>query len=79
MNSLRNKFELLADQVKRNIDVLVVSETKLDDLFYVDQFEIPGYVSPFCIEHNQFGGCIMVFVREDISSKLLSIEELLLR
>ena len=79
MNSLKNKYELLADQVKRNIDVLVVSETKLDDLFYVGQFKIPGYASPFCIERNQFGGCIMVFVREDISSKLLSIEELLLR
>ena len=79
MNSLKNKYEFLADQVKRNIDVLVVSETKLDDLFCVRQFKIPVYASSFCIERNQFGGCIMVFVREDISSKLLSIEELLLR
>ena len=29
INSLRNKFKLLADQVKGNIDVLMNSETKL--------------------------------------------------
>ena len=33
INSLRNKFELFVDQVKGNIDVLMISETKFDDSF----------------------------------------------
>ena len=76
INSLKNNFELLADQIKKNVNVLVVSETKLNDSFLVDQFKIPGNISAFCIGHNQFSGSIMVFVREDISSKFLSIEYL---
>ena len=33
INSLRNKFDLLVEQIKGIIDVLDVSETKLDDSF----------------------------------------------
>ena len=76
INSLRNKFELLPNQVKGNIDILVVSETKSDDSFPVGQFKIPDYASPLNVNCNQFGVGIMVFVREDIPSNLLSIEEL---
>ena len=38
INSLRNKFELLADQVKVNIDVLMISETKLMIVFPLGTF-----------------------------------------
>ena len=33
--SLRNKFDLLADQIKGNVGVLAISETKLGDSFRV--------------------------------------------
>ena len=33
INSLRNKFDLLVEQIKGIIDVLDISETKLDDSF----------------------------------------------
>ena len=36
INSLRNKFDLLVEQIKGIIDVLDVSETKLDDSFPLD-------------------------------------------
>ena len=42
INSLRNKFVLLAEQIKGIIDVLVNSETKLGEYIPVDQFQIPG-------------------------------------
>ena len=42
INSLRNKFVLLAEQIKGLIDVLVNSETKLGESIPVDQFQIPG-------------------------------------
>ena len=56
------------------MDVLVISETKLDDSFPIGQFKIPGYSSPFRLDRNQKGGGIMVLVREDIPVKILSFE-----
>ena len=56
------------------MDVLVISETKLDDSFPIGQFKIPGYSSPFRLDRNQKGGGIMVLVREDIPVKSLSFE-----
>ena len=42
VNSLRNKFEGLVQQVSGNIDILT-SETKLGNSFPVSQFLIDGY------------------------------------
>ena len=72
INSLRNKFDLLADQIKGNVDVLAILETKLDDSLHA---AIPSYASPFRLDRNQNGGGILVFVREDIPVKFLSSEE----
>ena len=47
IDSLRNKLDLLADQIKGNVDVLAISETKLDDSFPTEQFKITGYASAF--------------------------------
>ena len=38
LNSIRNKFELLFEQVRGNIDVLMASETKIDDSFPIGNF-----------------------------------------
>ena len=43
INSLRNKFDILTNQIEGNVDVMVISETKLDDSFPEIQFKIPGY------------------------------------
>ena len=74
INSLRNEFESLVQHVSGNIDILVVSETKLDNSFPVSQFLMDGYSPPFRLDHDNNGGGIMLFVREDIPCKLLSVE-----
>ena len=38
INSIRNKFNFLAHQVKGNIDILMKSETKLGEKFPPGQF-----------------------------------------
>ena len=43
INSLRNRFDALVDHIKRNVGILVISETKLDESFSEGQFEIPGF------------------------------------
>ena len=73
INSIRNKFDFLAQQVKGNIDILMISETKLDESFPVGQFLIAGYSVPFRFDRNGNGGGILLYIKEDISSKLLSI------
>ena len=72
INSLRNKFDILSEQVKGSIDIFMVSETKLDDSFPEGQFLIEGFHSPFRFDRNRNGGGILLYVREDIPAKLLS-------
>ena len=47
----------------------MVSETKLDNSFLID-----GYTTPFRLDRDNNRGGIMLFVREDIPCKLLSVE-----
>ena len=54
---------------------MVNSKTKLDESFPSRQFKIPRYALPCRIDHNQFGGGIMAFVREDISSRVVSLNK----
>ena len=69
INSLRNKFDILSEQVKGSIDIFMVSETKLDDSFPEGQFLIEGFHSPFRFDRNRNGGGILLYVREDIPAK----------
>ena len=75
INSLRNKFDLLIDQISGNAHVMVISETKLDNSFPESQFKTPRYSSTFRLDWDQNGGSIMDFVREDITAKFLSFED----
>ena len=74
INSLRNKFDALVEQVSGNVDVLVLSETKIDESFPEGQFKIPGFCTPFRLDRDSFGGGILVYVQENIPAKLLSSE-----
>ena len=73
-NSSRNKFDLLVNQIKGNVDI-VIFETKLDESFSNGQFKIQGYALPCRLDRIQFGGGINVFVREDISFLVLSLNK----
>ena len=46
INSIRNNFELLFSLLANNIDVLLISETKIDNAFPASQFSVPGYSIP---------------------------------
>ena len=73
INSLRNKFELLANQVKGNIDVLMMSETKTDDSFPLWNFLIVGFSKPYMLDRDSLGGDILLYVREDIPTNLIEV------
>ena len=50
------------------------SETKLDENVPPSQLFINGFSSPYRLDRNCNGGGILLFIRQDIPSKLLSIE-----
>ena len=52
INSRRNKFSLLVDQVKGNINVLMISETKIDDSFVLSNFLIGGFSKPYRLDRD---------------------------
>ena len=69
INSIRNKFEALKSLIKGKVDILIVSETKIDDSFPSSQFSIEGFSTPFRLDRNHEGGGIIIYVREDIPCK----------
>ena len=71
INSLRNKFHALKEMINGNIDILVLTETKLDGTFPRSQFRIPGYRVPYRKDRDTHGGGVMIYVREDIPSDIL--------
>ena len=47
INSVRNKFEALTYIIDNNINLLLISETKLDDSFPSAQFQMKGFSVPY--------------------------------
>ena len=72
MNSIRNKFDHLIAITKGDADVLMISDTKLDEPFPYMQFNIDGY-NTFSWDQNANSGGILVYVRDDIPCKLIPI------
>ena len=70
INSIRNKFELLAEAVMGIVIILMVTEAKIDESFL---FIIPGFTSSCRFDRTKDGGGILVYIREDIPSKILNI------
>ena len=60
----------LKDFVGDNIDILIVVETKIDNLFPEGQF-LQGYSEPFRLDRNSNEGGLLVYIKEDIPSKQL--------
>ena len=72
INSLPNKFDQLREIVLKYVDVLVVTDTKLDDTFLTSQFLVTGFSVPYRLDRNRNGGGIMIFIRDDIPSRVLT-------
>ena len=70
---IRNKFELLSLQIIGNVDVLMISQTKIDDSFPVGQFLIEGFCTPYKLDRNSKDGGILLYAREGIPSNLITM------
>ena len=71
LNSIRNKFDFLIYMLDKNVDIFLISETKLDDSFFSAQFKIEGFTTSYRYDRNDNGGGLLLYIREDIPSRLL--------
>ena len=78
INLIRNRFRTLVSLVTStsDLDILLISETKIDESFPLSQFMIDGFSMPYRRDRNAHGGGILVYFRNNITSKLLKIENL---
>ena len=73
INSIRNKLDQLKLAIIGNIDILVITETKLDETFSTANLMIDGFSKPYRRDRNCNGGGVLIYIREDIPSKELNI------
>ena len=62
--------------VQGKVYILIVTENKLNSTFPTSQFMIDGYSEPYRFDRNKNGGRVLIYIREDIPSKLLADHKL---
>ena len=72
INSISSKFDQLKELVLKHVDILVVCESKFEEICPNSQFHMDGFSLPHRIERNRNGGGVMIFVKEDVPIKLLT-------
>ena len=73
IRSLRNWFDLLTYQIENNKNLLMITETKLEENFPISQFFINSFSSPFRLDHDRNGGGILLCISEDIIKTFIYI------
>ena len=69
INSLRNKFQTVKYILQNEFtDILALCETKLDESFPEDQFNIPNYVC-HRKDRTSHGGGLIIYARSDIPQR----------
>ena len=73
INSLSNKFEGIMNLVKENVDIFLISETKIDRSFPDAQFLCQGYSKHHRKDRCLGGGGLLVYDNENMPSRILMI------
>ena len=76
INSIKSKFDQMKLILQGKVDILTITETKLDASFSSNQFLMDGYTKPFRFDTNIYGGGVLLYIREDIPCKELRFHSL---
>ena len=60
INFISRKFEQLKYLISNHVDILVLTETKLNKTFATSSFLIDDFSSPFRLNRNRKGGSILI-------------------
>ena len=70
INSLSDKLDRLKVPIENSIDILIVTEIKIDSSFSSSQFMIEGFWMPFRFDRNRSGAGVILYARDDIPNKI---------
>ena len=68
---------MLSYMIGNKIDILMISESKLDDTFPTSQFVIDSFTEPFRLDRTRNGGVVLLYVKNNITATLLTSYTLL--
>ena len=71
INSLGNKFDMLTNRVTGYIAIVMISETKLDDIFLHDIYHLQEFSNPYGLYRNFHGGGILIHIRDKLDQNLV--------
>ena len=54
----------------------MISEIKINESFLISQFVIDGFSLPYRLDRNAHGGGILMYLRNNVTAKLLKLENL---
>ena len=77
INSSRNKFQCLKYIVGENIDISLISESKLNESFPDEQFFMNGFQLPFRVDRTDKGGGLLLYVKKDILCRVIPVNSTL--
>ena len=60
------------DVATTNLDIILGSESKIDDSYPVTQFSHEGYCKPYRKDRTIWGGGLLMLVNENIPSNLIN-------
>ena len=64
VNSIRNKLDDVRNLILDNVDILCISESKLDSSFPIGQFSVPGFKQPVRLDVSDKSGGLLLFCRD---------------
>ena len=73
INFISNKFDKLQLITQGKLDKLVITESKTDSTFPLNQFSIQGYSKTYRFDRNRSRYGVFIQVREEIPSRELKI------
>ena len=73
INSIRNTFDFLEDVINRNLDIILLSETKLYNSFPSAQFILKGHGAPYRFDRNSKDDGLLFCICEVIPWKILKL------
>ena len=65
---------MVSNIIRGNVDIFLISESKIDHTFPTTQFKIHGYNLPYRKDRSRHAGGLLLYVREDIPSKLIQLK-----
>ena len=75
INSLGSEMDMLTNSAIKYIEALMISETKLEDIFPHAIQHLKDFSNSFRLDRNSHGGGILVYVRDNIPSNLVKLDQ----